>query len=62
MISGWHAVAFFTRLPPPESLIRSVSATRSVGGGRVSVRVRSTAALQGIRAEVQVGAVCSGGS
>jgi hypothetical protein len=62
MISGWHAVAFFTQSPPPEPLIRSVSATPSVGGRRVSVRVRSTAALQGIRAEVQVGAVCSGGS
>jgi hypothetical protein len=33
-----------------------------VHGRRVEVRVRSTAAVQGVRAVVQVGAVCGGGS
>jgi hypothetical protein len=62
LISSWHAVAFYTQAPPPEALIRSVSATRSVQGRRVGVRVRSTAAVQGVRAVVQVGVICGGGS
>jgi hypothetical protein len=62
LISAWHAVAFYTQSAPTEALIRSVSATRSVQGRRVGVRVRSTTAVQGIRAVVQVGAVCGGGS
>jgi hypothetical protein len=62
LISAWHAVDFYTQSAPTEALIRSVSATRSVQGRRVGVRVRSTAAVQGVRAVVQVGAVCGGGS
>ncbi len=62
LISAWHALAFYTQSAPTEALIRSVSATRSVHGRRVTVRVRSTPAVQGVRAVVQVGAVCGGGS
>lgn len=62
LISAWHAVAFYTQSAPPQELIQSVSATRSVHGRRVEVRVRSTAAVQAVRAVVQVGAVCGGGS
>jgi hypothetical protein len=62
LISAWHALAFYTQSAPTEALIRSVSATRSVQGRRVTVRVRSTPALQSVRAVVQVGAVCGGGS
>ena len=62
LISSWHAVAFYTQAPPPEALIRSVSATRRVQGRRVGVRVRSTAAVQGVRAVVQFGVICGGGS
>jgi hypothetical protein len=62
LISSWHAVAFYTQSAPPEALIRSVSATRSVQGRRVGVRVRSAVAVQSVRAVVQVGAVCGGGS
>ena len=62
LISAWHAVAFYTQSAPPEALIRSVSATRSVQGRRVEVRARSTAGVQGVRAVVQVGAICGGGS
>jgi hypothetical protein len=62
LISAWHAVAFYTPSAPPQALIQSVSATRTVQGRRVRVNVRSTAAVQGIRAVVQVGAVCGGGS
>jgi hypothetical protein len=62
LISAWHAVAFYTKSAPPQTLIQSVRATRSVQGRRVEVRVRSTTAVQGVRAVVQVGAVCGGGS
>jgi hypothetical protein len=62
LISAWHAVAFYTASAPTQALIQSVSATRSVQGRRVRVNVRATAAMQGIRAVVQVGAVCGGGS
>ena len=62
LISAWHAVAFYTASAPTQALIQSVSATRTVQGRRVRVNVRATAAMQGIRAVVQVGAVCGGGS
>ncbi len=62
LISAWHAVAFYTQSAPAPALIQSVSATRTVQGRRVAVRVRSTPAVQGVRAVVQVGAVCGGGS
>jgi len=62
LISAWHAVAFYTQSAPPQALIQSVSAKRSVHGRRVEVRVRSAATVQAVRAVVQVGAVCGGGS
>lgn len=62
LISGWHAVAFYSAGPPSVSLIQSVSATHVVRGTRVEVRARSGAALQTVRGIVQVGAVCGGGS
>ena len=61
LISSWHAVAFYTKSAPAQTLIQGVSATRSVKGRRVEVQVHSTAAVQGVRAVVQVGAVCGGG-
>lgn len=62
LISGWHAVGFYTASPPSASLTQSASATRSVRRGRVEVRVRGGLALSGVRAVVQVGAVCGGGA
>lgn len=62
LISGWHAIAFYTESAPTAALVGSVRATRRVQGRLVAVRVRSTAAVQGVRAIVQVGAVCGGGS
>ena len=62
LISAWHALAFYTQSAPAQTLIQSVGATRSVRGRRVAVRVRSTTAVQGVRAIVQVGAVCGGAS
>jgi hypothetical protein len=62
LISAWHAVGFYTQSAPSPALIQSVSATHSVQGRRVRAGVRSAAAVQGVRAVVQVGAVCGGGS
>jgi hypothetical protein len=62
LISGWHAVGFFTGTAPSATLVQSVSARRSVSANRVEVRVRSGGAVGGVRAVVQVGAVCGGGS
>jgi len=61
LISAWHALAFYTKSAPAQTLIQSVSATRNVKGRRVEVQVRSTAVVQGVSAVVQVGAVCGGG-
>lgn len=62
LISAWHAIAFYTQSEPSQTLIQSVTASRSVQGRRVSVLARSTDGAQGVRGIVQVGAVCGGGS
>ena len=62
LISGWHAVGFYTSSPPTAALIRSVSAARNVRGERVEAYARAGAAFGGVRAVLQVGAVCGGGS
>jgi len=62
LISGWHAIGFYTGSAPSGALVHSVSASRSSRGNRVEVRVRAGAAVAGVRAIVQVGAVCGGGS
>ena len=62
LISGWHAIGFYTASAPSAALVHSVSASRSTRASRVDVRVRSGVAVSGVRAVVQVGAVCGGGS
>lgn len=59
LVGASHAVGFFRRTPPGASLVATVEATRSVSGRRVSVRVRGNAELGGVRAVVQVHAVCA---
>jgi hypothetical protein len=61
LISGWHAVGFYTSSAPSATLLASVVTTRSVSGGRVDVRARVGTAVGGVRAVLQVGAVCGGG-
>ena len=62
LISAWHAIAFATSRPPSPALISSVSAGRTVRGGRVVVVAHAGAAAQAAHVVVQVGAVCGGGS
>jgi hypothetical protein len=62
LVDAWHALGFYTAAPPSESLVGRVTAARTLRGGRVWVSVRGDAALGGVRAVVQVGAVCAGGA
>jgi hypothetical protein len=62
LISGWHAVGFYTTAAPSAALIRSVSSVQSVHGDRIDARARGSAAVRGVRAELQAGVVCGGGS
>jgi hypothetical protein len=62
LVDGWHAIGFYTARPPAASLVASVVARRTLSSNRVTVAVRSGAALRGVRTIVQIGAVCAGGS
>ncbi len=59
LVGASHAFGFFTRTPPSASLVQTVAATQTVRGRQVVVRVRADAELAGIRAVVQVHAVCA---
>jgi hypothetical protein len=61
LVSGWHAVGFYTAHPPTASLVAAVAATRHVRGGRVDVVAHVTVTVRGVHAILQVGAVCGGG-
>jgi hypothetical protein len=62
LISGWHAVGIYGATAPSATLVRSVRSAQSVRGNRVDARARASAAIAGVRAVLQVGAVCGGGS
>jgi hypothetical protein len=62
LVRGWHAVGFYTARAPDNTLVASVTAARSTNAGRVIVVAHTGSAVRGIRAVVQVGAVCAGGS
>lgn len=59
LVGASHAFAFDTRRPPEASLVGSVSGAQAVQGNRVVVLVRGDAELTGVRALVQVHAVCA---
>jgi len=59
LVGGQHAFAFETRTPPSASLVSSVSGSKTVGSSSVSVRVSGDAELAGVRAFVQVQALCT---
>jgi hypothetical protein len=61
LVAGWHAVGFYTARPPDAALAGSVTTTRVFRGGRVTVVARVGTAAAGVRAVLQVGAVCGGG-
>jgi len=59
LVGGSHAFAFATRTPPSESLVSGVSGSQTTAERSVTVRVRGDAELAGVRAFVQVHALCS---
>jgi hypothetical protein len=61
LISGWYAVGFYTPAAPKATLMASVVAAQTLRGGRVDVQARVGTAVSGVRAVLQVGAVCGGG-
>jgi hypothetical protein len=60
LVSGWHAVGFYTARPPSSALASAVAVTRTLQNGGVSVAGRSTDSIRGVRAVLQIGAVCGG--
>jgi hypothetical protein len=62
LISGWHAIGFYTAKAPSATLIGSVTSTQREGGDRVDARARASGAVRGVRTVLQAGAVCGGGS
>jgi hypothetical protein len=58
LLQATHAVGFFTAVPPPAAIVRSVVVLQVVKSGRVRLTVHA-GALPGIRAVVQVDLVCA---
>jgi len=59
LVGGAHAVAFRTAEPPPPRLLTAVRVVRSAVGNAIVARVTvAPGALGGVRAEVQVQALC----
>ena len=61
LVSGAHALGFYTEAPPGATLLASVSAAQSIHRERVVVVARAGGEVLGVRAVVQVEAVCAGG-
>ena len=59
LVGASHAVGLYTHTAPAESVATSVSVTRTVRNGRVTVAVGADASLR-VRAVVQVHALCAG--
>ena len=59
LVGGSHAFAFATRTPPSASLVSTVSGSQELRGESVVVRVRGDAEIAGVRALVQVHALCA---
>jgi hypothetical protein len=59
LVDGSHALAFRTQRPPSAALVSGVRLTQSFGRAGVNVAVRSDETLAGVRAFVQVHAICS---
>ncbi len=59
LVKATYAFGFFTRRPPASGLAASVSGSQSTSGRTVTVRVQGDAELAGVRAVVQVQAVCA---
>ena len=61
-VGAYHAIGFFTAKPPSATLVAGLTTAQRVRGNAVVVTARGGGSLQGVRAVVQVSAVCAGGS
>jgi hypothetical protein len=61
LITGSHAVGFWTAKPPAARLVAAVATRQRLARGHVVVGARSSLALGRVRAIVQVTALCAGG-
>jgi hypothetical protein len=61
LISGSHAVGFYTGKPPAARLVTAVATRQALARDHVTVAVRGGVALGRVRAIVQVSAICAGG-
>lgn len=59
LVGTSHAFGFFTRTPPSASLVSSITGAPAVQGRNVRVRVRGDAELEGVRAVIQLQALCT---
>jgi hypothetical protein len=59
LVGSAHAFGFYTPRAPDASLVAGVSGTRTTSGKAVRVEVQGDAELGGVRAVVQVQAICS---
>lgn len=63
LLGGSHAVAFRTKEPPSSRLLAAVRVQRSLAAGAVVARVAVAAGvLSGVRAEIQLHAICRKGA
>jgi hypothetical protein len=61
LVAGAHAIGFYTSRPPSLALVSAVRARQQLGIDWVAATVRSGYAVSGVRAIVQLAAVCGGG-
>jgi hypothetical protein len=61
LVAGEHAIGFYTARAPSAALVSAVRARQKLGADRVAATVVSLPAVRGVRAIVQVAAVCGGG-
>ena len=59
IVGAAYAFGFFTRTPSAASLVSGVRGTQSIRDGKVVVAVRGDAEVGGVRAVVQVQALCA---
>jgi hypothetical protein len=60
LVVARRALGFFTKQPPSSSLVSAVSTSLSTSRTSMSVSVRSSGSIAGVRTTVQLTAICAG--
>jgi hypothetical protein len=61
LVTSTEAIGFYTRQPPSRAVARAVYVTSRTKHGRVTVTIRGSAQVRGVRAVVQLDLLCAGG-